>query len=106
MMIMKWKDIIIKTMNKNMSLILNWIRLIFLLFAGASANETPASDGALTFDVDVTPSWTSWNIGSAFIYIILFAGAGVTDTSSWGGAFTFDLNGYPLWAYWNFGSAI
>ena len=36
-----------------------------MLVAGAGANETPASDGALTFDVDVTPSWTSWNIGSA-----------------------------------------
>ena len=38
---------------------------LFLLIAGASANNTPAIGGALTFNVNNTPSDTWWNNGSA-----------------------------------------
>ena len=65
MMIMKWKDIIIKTMNKYMSLILNWSRLIYLLFAGASAVDTSILGGAFTFNVASLSSGKPWDGGSA-----------------------------------------
>ena len=38
---------------------------LFLLIAGASANNTPAIGGALTFNVNNTPSNAWWNNGSA-----------------------------------------
>ena len=50
-----------------MSLIRNWIRLIYLLIAGAGANFTSIYGGALSFDAANPLSWTGWIDGSAII---------------------------------------
>ena len=39
--------------------------LSFLLIAGAGASSILSKGGALTFNVNDTPSWANWNNGSA-----------------------------------------
>ena len=73
MMIMKWKDISIKTMNKYMSLILNWIRLIYLLFAGGSSGDSSSGGGAFAFVVGTLPSYPYWDVGSAICSLLVRA---------------------------------
>ena len=41
------------------------------LLAGASAINTPAGGGALTFYVYVTPSLAGWDIGSALFLLYI-----------------------------------
>ena len=76
-----------------------------MLITGASAYHSLAMDGALTFDVSVSPSVTWWIYGSAFIYIMLFAGASAGNPPSWGGALTCDVDAPPSWASLAYGSA-
>ena len=73
-----------------------------MLVAGASASSPPARGGALTFDMNTSPSGAWWYIGSAFL---LFAGACTSDNST-GGALAFLISAIPSVAWWSDGSAV
>lgn len=73
-----------------------------MLVAGASAADTSAGGGALSFAVPGSPLWIYWYLGSANM---LLAGAGVSDHSVTVGALTFSVYVSPLWAGWSSGSA-
>ena len=73
-----------------------------MLLAGASAYNTPARGGALTFDVDTSPSIAGWVSGSAFM---LLASASANFASARGGAFTFDVSALPSDAWADYGFA-
>ena len=83
-------------------LVLRFI-LIFLLFAGACASNTPAIVGTFACAMDTSPSGLDWNNGSANM---LIAGAGADNTPAWGGAFTFDAGNLPSDTWWDRGSVL
>ena len=73
-----------------------------MLVAGACADNPPAFGGAFAFIAGDSPSWVSWDDGSANM---LFAGASADNLPGRGGAFTFRMSTSPLWTGWNYGSA-
>ena len=77
--------------------------LYFMLFAGASAIDSPADGGALAFSVNSSPMGANWTVGSAFM---LVAGAGISDPSASGGAFSFYVYPSPSATHWAIGSAL
>ena len=64
------------TINLNFN---NWYDKVFgsafiyiMLIAGAGADNIPTRDGDYTFTMDVSPSETSWSLGSALIFYSSF----------------------------------
>lgn len=73
-----------------------------MLVAGACADNPPAFGGAFAFIAGDSPSWVSWDDGSANM---LFAGASAANTPARGGALAFLVIDTPSDSWWAGGSA-